>query len=147
MKEYLVHTWGGAWNKDANPSIKKDYGIESGYHYFQTEKEKDLFVSILKQPQYKKQGLMIDIKYGEMSHKRTIFVYRLAYKDKVYELEEDFGYEYEEEHARYMFECGNYSCDCNRALFIQRAYGEDEIEELECGEEIELLEYWFEYRD
>ena len=28
MKEYMAHIWGGAWNKDANPSIEKDLGIK-----------------------------------------------------------------------------------------------------------------------
>ena len=147
MKEYLVHIWGGAWNKDASPSIKKDYNIDNGYHYFQTEKEKDLFLSILNQPQYKNQGLVTDVKYGDMSHKRTIFVYRLGYKDKMYELEEDFGYEYEEDYAIHMFTEGNYACDCNKSLFIRAKYGEEEIKEFGCGEQIELLDYWFEYRD
>ena len=42
-KEYMVHVWGGAWNKDANPSIEQDLGIKKGYHYFDTKKEKDDF--------------------------------------------------------------------------------------------------------
>ena len=35
----------------------------------------------------------------------------------------------------YMWEDGNYSCDCNRALFFERAIGADESEawESRCG--------------
>lgn len=29
---------------------------------------------------------------------------------------------------------GNYSCDCNRALFFARAAGEDDPEDTPCGE-------------
>ena len=34
MKEYMIHIWGGAFNKDANPSIEKILGITEGYYYF-----------------------------------------------------------------------------------------------------------------
>ena len=43
QKEWMIHVWGGAWNHDANPSIEKDYGIKEGYHYFNTEEEKNRF--------------------------------------------------------------------------------------------------------
>lgn len=89
-KEYMVHIWGGAWNDDANPSIGKDLGIKDGYHYFSTEKEKDDFCRLLDNPIYKNQGLARDIKYGYMSHKRTIFVGRFSYKDKEFVLHFDF---------------------------------------------------------
>lgn len=147
QKEYMIHIWGGAWNSDANPSIEKDLGIKEGYHYFKTEEEKNEFCELLKNPIYRNQGLMIDEKYGVMSHKRTIFVGKFKYEDKEFIIHYDFGYEYEEEDAIFMFEEGNYSCDCNRSLFIQREYGEDVIPELDCGWKIEMTEYHFEYED
>ena len=39
--------------------------------------------------------------------------------------------------CQYMWEDGNYGCDCNRSLFAQR-YGWD-IPELPCGDTIELV--------
>ena len=147
MKEYMAHIWGGAWNKDANPSIEKDLGIKEGYHYFKTEEERDRFLKLIKQDKYLNQGLALDLKEGELTHKRTIFVADLKYKDKVYTIHYDFGYEYPEEVAIFMFEEGNYSCDCNMSSFIQDEYGEDAIEELDCGEEIEMINYHFEYLD
>ena len=51
--------------------------------------------------------------------------FNLEIKDKEFIIHYDFGYEYEEESAIFMFEDGNYSCDCNRSLFIQREYGDD----------------------
>ena len=147
MKEYMAHIWGGAWNKDANPSIEKDLGIKEGYHYFKTKEERDRFLKLIKQYKYLNQGLVWDLKEGEMTHKRTIFVADLKYKDMVYTIHCDFGYEYPEEEAIFMFEDGNYSCDCNRSLFLQAEYGEHAIQELDCGEEIEMLNYHFEYLD
>ena len=145
MKEYMAHIWGGAWNKDANPSIEKDLGIKESYHYFKTKEERDRFLKLIKQ--YSSQGLVWDLREGEMTHKRTIFVADLKYKDMVYTIHCDFGYEYPEEQAIFMFEEGNYSCDCNRSLFIQDEYGENAIQELDCGEEIEMLNYHLEYLD
>lgn len=144
-KEYMVKIWGGAWNDNANPSIEKDLGIKEGYHYFDTEK--DDFLSLLHNPIYWNQGIAIDNYYGFLSHKKTIFVETFRYKEKEYVLHYDFGYEFPEKSAIYLFTEGNYSCDCNRSLFIQREYGEDAIQELDCGEEIELVEYHIEYVD
>ena len=146
-KEYMVTVWGGAWNENANPSIKKDLGIKEGTYYFQSEKEKDAFCKVLNNPIYKNQGLMIDTKYGAMRHKRTIFVGTFTYKDREYILHYDFGYEYPEDSAVFMFTTGNYACDCNRSLFIRAEYGENVMPELDCGDEIELIGYRFEYED
>ena len=145
MKEYMAHIWGGVWNKDANPNIEQDLGIKEGYHYFKTEEERDRFLKLIKQ--YSSQGLVWDLREGKMTHKRTIFVADLKYKDMVYTIHCDFGYEYPEEEAIFMFEDGNYSCDCNRSLIIQDEYGENAIDELDCGEEIEMLNYHLEYLD
>ena len=147
QKEWMIHIWGGAWNSDANPSIEKDYGIQEGYHYFKTEEEKDRFLEIINKPEYRNQGLMRDIKYGFMTHKRTIFVGTFKYKDKEFVLHYDLGYEYEEDAAIFYFTKGNFSCDCNRSLAIRREYGDDAIPELECGEDIKLVDYHIEYLD
>lgn len=146
-KEWMVQTWGGAWNADAEPSIEKDLGIKSGYHYFSTEEEKNAFIKLLNNPIYQKQGLMISVKEGNLTHKRTVFVGLFRYQDKEFILNYDFGYEYDEKDAVYMFEHGNYSCDCNRSLFIRNQYGEDAIPDLFCGWEIELVDYGFVYLD
>lgn len=145
QKEWMVHVWGGAWNKDAKPSIEKDYGIKEGYHYFSSDEEKDKFLEIINNPIYSKQGLAKDIKYGHMSHKRTIFVGTLKYEDKEFVIHYDFGYEYSEESAIFQFTENNYSCDCNRSIFIRREYGKDAIPEMDCGEKIKLIDYHIEY--
>lgn len=144
MKEHMVHIWGGAWNSDACPSIENDLGIEEGYHYFKSEKAKDAFLRLLNNPAYKMQGLMIDEKYGEMRHERTVFVGILEYRGERYTIHCDFGYEYPEEVAINKFLNGDYACDCNRSLFIRREY-EDAVPELECGEKIKLIGWHIEY--
>lgn len=146
-KEYMIHIWGGAWNKDANPSIEKDLGIKNGYYYFDTKREADAFITLISVPKYKNQGLMIDKNYGQMTHKRTIFVGTFEYLGKQFVLHFDFGYEYPEDSAEFMFTTGNYGCDCNRSIFIRSEYGEDAMPELNCGCEIELVDYHFEYED
>ena len=147
QKEWMIHIWGGAWNSDADPSIEKDYGIHEGYHYFKTEEEKDSFLEIINKPKYRNQGLMRDIKYGFMTHKRTIFVGTFKYEDKEFVLHYDLGYEYEEDAAIFYFTKGNFSCDCNRSLAIRWEYGDDAIPELGCGEDIKLVDYHIEYLD
>ncbi len=146
-KEYMIHIWGGAFNSDAFPSIEEDLGITEGYYYFSTKEEKDDFCNLLNNPIYKNQGLMTEVIHGYMRHKRTIFVGTLKYKEKEFVIHYDFGYEFDEEHAIHMFKSGNFSCDCNRSLFIMREYGDDAIQEMNCGEEIKLLDYHFEYWD
>ena len=38
----------------------------------------------------------------------------------------------------YAYEDGNYSCDCNRSLFVTRAHNQEEADCLDCGETIIL---------
>jgi hypothetical protein len=81
-----------------------------------------------------------------MTHKRTVAFVTLKYGDNIYKFEYDFGYEYEKECAKFMFEEGNYSCDCNKSLFINR-HCDDKFKELDCGDEIELIELDIKYLD
>ena len=146
-KEYMVHVWGGAWNEDANPSIEKDLGIKEGYHYFDTEEEKNIFCKKLDNPIYSNQGIVKDVMYGIMTHKKTIFVATFKYKDKEFIIHHDFGYEYPADVAEFSFTEGNMSCDCSISSAIKREYGIDAIPELDCGDEIELVDYHIEYSE
>ena len=76
-----------------------------------------------------------------MAEHGWLFVGVFKYKDKEYTVHYDFGKDYNKESAKWMFLEGNYSCDCNRSLFIRREYGEDAIPEFDCGKEIKLLSY------
>ena len=43
MNEWMVKVWGGAWNKDASPSIEKDYGIAEDIIILPKKKQKISF--------------------------------------------------------------------------------------------------------
>ena len=146
-KEYMAKIWGGAWNDGANPSIEKDLGIKKGYHYFDTIEDLGVFTSKLRNEKYINQGLMISLKEGELTHKKTMFYGKYQYLDKTFCIEYDFGYEYEKEDAIFMFLEGNNACDCNISNYIRRKYGEDSIPELSCGDDIKLLDYDVRFED
>lgn len=73
---------------------------------------------------------------GPEAHLRTVCDAIFVYKDWVYPITYDFGIGYPEEGARYMFEDGNYACDCNRSNIIRRTY--PDFPEMGCGGEIFL---------
>lgn len=155
MKEYFVDVWGGAWNKDANPSILKDYGINKGAHYFKTMEEKERFMHILKR--YQRQGMAYFEKEGEMSHKRTIVIATYKYYDKEYTVEHDFGYEYEAEDAIYYFVDGSMTDPWNIICLINECnedaipnfddWTEDKWDELYESKNLYMTECHVERRD
>jgi hypothetical protein len=138
MKEYCLHIWGGAM-----PHIKEELGIEENYYYFQSEDERNDFLNKLKP--YEKYGLARDLKEGEMTHKRTIASMDLVYKDNRYHIDYDFGYEYPKDSAEFMFFEGNYSCDCNKSIFINDIY--ESFELLDCVDEVEIENFIVSYLD
>ena len=145
--ECMVNIWGGAWNTDANPSIEKDLGIKEGAYYFDNEELLDCFITLISQDKYRTQGVMVDKHVGDLTHKQTVFVGQFKYLDDVFTLRYNFGYEYPAESAEFMFTLGNYSCDCNRSTLIREQHGEDSVPDLDCGWDIELLDYHIEYED
>lgn len=62
----------------------------------------------------------------------------LEYQGKQYKYVYDFGEGYPYESAEFMYTEGNYSCDCNRSIFIQE-HCDNDFPEMECGEEIKLV--------
>ena len=65
-------------------------------------------------------------------------VVRLAYRGRLYTIHHEVGYGFEDHSIHYMFEEGNYSCDCNRSLFIAQEC-DDYFPHMDCGESIELV--------
>lgn len=83
---------------------------------------------------------------GPLSLKRTVAVMVLRHEGRDYDLEYDFGFGYPPEDAYFMFHEGNYSCDCNRSIFLHERYSE--VPELEaCGDTINMMRFDIEYRD
>lgn len=136
MKECLVKIWGGFTNEDS-PVPQEIKELEGG-HYFKDEEEVNIFLNKFKP--YKKYGFANTLDNSEeFTHKRTVADLTFSYENKIYKFYYDFGLEYPEESAHWMFKEGNYSCDCNRSIFINR-YCDDNFEELDCGHVIKLEE-------
>lgn len=137
MYEYMLHWWGGCEER-----VKETYGYEN-YLYFDSIEElykvKDNIMV------FHHLGVAFDEKEGELTHKNTIALVTLKYQDKIYTYEDNFGKEYPENMVRFQYEENNYSCDCNRSLFIQR-YCDESFLEMDCGNEIELVNLEIVYR-
>lgn len=67
-----------------------------------------------------------------------LFRITLKYRTNYYQYDDDFGEGYPEASAIFMYEEGNYSCDCNRSVFIQQ-HCEPKFKEMGCGDKIELI--------
>lgn len=131
--EYLLHTWGGFYNDEH----KAKHGLEPGYFWFSTIGERQKFLDNLKEIEKKYDAYYLAFSFEEGKHVRyrTIARMKLVYDDKEYPYECDFGFGYPVESAHYMCEYGNYSCDCNKSLFLSRIH--EEVSELNCGDTIE----------
>ena len=65
---------------------------------------------------------------------------KLKYKDKTYNIiDENFPLAYPNHTVWFMYEEGNYSCDCNKSSFIKRQR-DPQFPEMECGDEVELVD-------
>ena len=75
-------------------------------------------------------------------HARTVAHLTLQHPDgRLVPLTYDFGYGYPAESARFMWYEGNYSCDCNKLLFMARALGEPEPDDPPCGDTIPIVSF------
>ncbi len=63
----------------------------------------------------------------------------LKHKDKTFTFIYDWESDYRVEAADFMFEEGNYSCDCNKSLFIQE-HCDKSFPKMTCGQQIKLIE-------
>ena len=135
--EYMLHTWGGFYNDEH----KAKHGLEEGYYWFSTAWDRQKYLDNLKEIEKKFDAKYLASNFEEGKHVRyrTIARMKLVYKGIEYSYEYDFGFGYPVESARFMWEDGNYSCDCNKSLFLSRQY--PEIPELDCGDTIEIRDF------
>ena len=135
--EYLLHTWGGFYNEEH----KAKHGLEPGYFWFSTADERKKFLDNLKEAEkkYEAHYLASSFEEGKYVRYRTVARMKLVYKGKEYPYEYDFGFGYPVDSAHYMWEDGNYSCDCNKSLFLSRVH--EEVSELDCGDTIETRDF------
>lgn len=140
--EYMLQTWGGFYNDE----YREKHGYTGGYFWFDTAEERQRYISELREAEDKfgARILVIDIKEGSDLRQRTVAKMTFSYMGREYQHEEDFGFAFPEENARYMFNEGNYSCDCNRSLRIQERYAD--FPELGCGNGIVMSDFRIEFR-
>ena len=127
---------------EAVTEIQEMIGIYDSDYWFSVKQNRDNFIMNLRKLEYfcKNKGLTIEINDGVDVDKQTIYTATLKLPDgRTHNITHNFGYGYPVESAEFMFEEGNYSCDCNKSLFLQEQ-GFD-IDEQPCGDEIEILSY------
>ena len=143
MYEYYLKFWGGAEKR-----IEEKLGMTTKDFWFSSKQERSKFKE--KVNAYAGDQTVVFASYeGEDVRKRTIVMITAEFKGKYYSFEYDFGYAYPIESAEYMFEDGNYSCNCNLSSIIQEKY--PEFPKLEClgddeGNEINYVTFEIELR-
>ena len=135
MIEYLFHLkfWGQIEN---NGLADRLIGKERDF-WWKSEFPRDSFKEKIQAIAEKNNVIVcFDENEGFEVNKRTVAKMDFIVDGKRLAYEYDFGFGYSGDGAHYMFHDGNYSCDCNRSLFLKEA-GHD-IEELSCGDKIEI---------
>ena len=138
--EYMLQTWGGFYNEE----YQKMHGYKPGYFWFDTTEERDAYVQELKTAEQKYSDCLFAAiatyaAEGEYTRLLTIAKMVFVYHGNEYPYEYNFGFGYSPEGAEFMFTLGNYSCDCNRSLFIGETNAD--FHELDCGNEIEMINF------
>lgn len=134
--EYHLTFWGQIENDNL---VEKELGINEKDFWFRTKEEREMMKTLILNIADRHKVIAVFAEHeGHKVRYKTIAKMVFEYEGNEYPYEHDFGYGYPKEAARYMFEDGNYSCDCNRSLFLADAYPESftREEELECGHRI-----------
>ena len=135
--QYLLHFWGQIENDNL---VERELGIRDKYLWFPTRELRDTLKARIDDVA-KKYGVMVVFgeEEGETVHLRTVAHAVFEYRGKNYSIDYDFGYGYQRSLAKYMFEDGNYACDCNRSMFINKKY--PEVAKTKCGHDIEMVKF------
>lgn len=138
MTEYHLMYWGEVENDDL---INKTLGISDRNFWFASKHERQAFKEKLAAIARSNRVIIAFAEHdGPNARKRTVarMIMRLPDGRRV-PFEHDFGYGYDASAAEYMFMHGNYSCDCNKSLFLHRLH--PEISATDCGNEIVLEDF------
>jgi hypothetical protein len=136
--DYLLRFWG----RDADLAVERltvpaipetDENNPVRLAWFATAGERDAAELALRDL-----CIVHDRKDGPDSHKMTFANVTLVHEGREYRFRQDFGCGYPPSAVAFMYEDGNFACDCNRSLFIQRECAPD-FPFLECGDAIALL--------
>jgi hypothetical protein len=144
MMMYHLKYWGGIQNNDRNVEL---FGTAETDFWFDSMEDREAFKCKLKRiADAASEIIVFRESNGPLCTKRTVAVMKMKYAGIEYPLEYDFGFGDWSDDAAYMFNEGNYSCDCNRSLFLCRANVRFPGE-LDCGNKIEVTSFEIEYRE
>lgn len=137
MTEYYLQIW-GSLNNDPVPEAFKGIG---GDHWFPSPEERQAFVErLIKLAKDNGRCVTWREEEGDLVRKQTVATMTVVTPDgRRLPYEYNFGYGYRADSARYMFEYGSYSCDCNLSRFLG-------LPGMECGEKLKREDFKIEYR-
>lgn len=147
MSQYLYHLkfWGEIENEEHN-YIQKELGITETDFWFINKEERTKFKKkLITIAENHKVVIAFSEHEGTEVNKKCIASMTMVLPDgRKFPYKYDFGYGYPLESAEYMWLDGNYSCDCNKSLFLSRKYpdcGIDEDNHWNCGDLIVLEDF------
>jgi hypothetical protein len=143
MNQYLLRIWGK--DEDVVTSLRPPDAVEpSGTkcYWFATDADREAFIGTFPPSCW----VMRDKVNPEDADTRayTVALVTLTLPDgRVGMFEMNFGFGYPDDGVEYMWQEGNYSCDCNKRLYLARECDIDpEFEEFDtenaCGDTIAL---------
>lgn len=136
--EYFLTFWGEVENEKW---IERDLGIYEKEFWFQKKSERESLKARLNNvADAHNVTIVFDESEGRSVRLRTVARMTMVLPDgRAFPVEYDFGYAYPPKSAEFMFQEGNYSCDCNRSIFLAQA-GHD-VGEMNCGDRIKLTDF------
>jgi hypothetical protein len=157
MKRFLLRAWGRDLAQIAEafpPDVVEREDGAAGW-FFATRDEREAFRAVIRCTSvlgamsgsgpmvitsavdggFDEDGELIEV------HKRTYAHITLRLPDgREASFRHGYGYGYPQHSVEFMWREGNYSCDCNKRLFLARECGiGSEDDPVECGDTIELV--------
>jgi len=134
--EYYLKYWG-----EAEPVVKRTLQTKCKDFWFNTERERAKFRRKLESIADKYRMTIVFIEEeGTGVRLRTVARMIMCLPNgKEYPFKYDFGFAYEKSSAEFMFIDRNYSCDCNKSLFLSEIF--KDVEEGDCGHDIKLKNF------
>lgn len=143
---YVLHVWGGFFQ---NEQVKKYPELLKNWYFFDTELEAEKKFGELSETRNifeGNTGLVHSVSPYKKGTGSTFVKMNLVYNGVEYSHLDDCGFGYTEEDIKFMYYDGNYSCDCNKSIFINREHG-NIINELECGDKIKIKDFEVFYKN
>ena len=144
--KYLVRIWGR--DEEEVAALRKPDAIEQGQtvlcYWFDTPTERTAFLSTIPSTVMIVRSVVDPDEERDTSACTWAHIVLRLPDGRVGTFRQCFGYGYPTHSVEFMWREGNYSCDCNKRLYLARECGIDpEYDDLdkhvECGDTIELV--------